>query len=224
MKSKSFSFPMIQTIEREEKNSFEEKKSIFLSFLFPVENIEQTQAILSQLQKEYADARHVVYAYTVQDLESGQLYQKFSDDGEPSGTAGKPIFDVILKEKLQNVLLVAVRYFGGILLGAGGLTRAYTRSASEVIAKAKPCLYLPHLIFQLSLPYPLFSSFEYYVKKQNILLENMRYEDRVYFTLVILPEQQEELEKFLQELSHGHESLQFVREELRRSALTEERS
>lgn len=217
MSSKSPNFSSIRTVEKEEKSSFEEKKSIFLSFLFPVENLEQVQEHLKHIQKEYSDARHIVYAYTLQDLETGQLFQKFSDDGEPSGTAGKPIFDVILKEKFQNVLVISVRYFGGILLGAGGLTRAYTRSASDVLAQAKPCVYVPHLIFRLSLPYALFSSFEYYAQKNEIILEHLRYEERVYFELVLRTEQKNALELFLQELSHGHEQLLFIREELRRT-------
>lgn len=108
------------------------KKSKFISLCYNVQNKGQVDNILSTLQKEHKDATHICYAYS---LISGE--QKFSDDGEPQGTAGMPILNCIKKQNLKNVLVVVVRYFGGIKLGAGGLTRAYTNGASAVLKLAE---------------------------------------------------------------------------------------
>jgi len=104
---------------------FTEKKSKFIAHIFAVETEAEARAKIAEMKKRYWDATHNVYAYV---LRSGEA--RFSDDGEPSGTAGMPTLDVLRKNGVVNVLCVTTRYFGGILLGAGGLTRAYGRSAS----------------------------------------------------------------------------------------------
>ena len=115
----------------EEQNLIEIKKSKFYAFTFNVFNEIEVEEKLENLRKEYADARHICYAY-VYSKES--VNEKCNDDGEPGGTAGYPILNVIKKKNLTNVLVAVVRYFGGIKLGAGGLTRAYTKSAAGVLA------------------------------------------------------------------------------------------
>ena len=110
------------------------KKSKFYGYLYDAKRVEEVAPILESLKKEHKKATHICYAYKIT---SGQEYVKFFDDGEPSGTAGKPIFNVIDKKKLNNVLIVVVRYFGGIKLGAGGLTRAYSNTASMLFAEEK---------------------------------------------------------------------------------------
>lgn len=106
------------------------KKSKFLGFVFEVSSIEQVKFFIDQLKKEHKKATHICYAYKI----VGENYlEKAFDDGEPSGTAGKPILNVINKQNLSNILVCVVRYFGGIKLGAGGLLRAYSKTASEVL-------------------------------------------------------------------------------------------
>ena len=117
------------TIDKHYNNLIEIKKSKFISLAYPVETPSQVEEILAGLHKEYKDATHICYAFVL----SNPNLEKASDNGEPDGTAGKPILDVIKKNDLTNVLVVVVRYFGGIKLGAGGLVRAYSSSASEVI-------------------------------------------------------------------------------------------
>ena len=107
------------------------KKSKFYGFLYEISNQEQVSEILQQLKKQHKKATHICYAYKIYD---GAEIVKFSDDGEPSGTAGRPILGVIEKKGKTNVMVVVVRYFGGIKLGAGGLVRAYTKTASEVFS------------------------------------------------------------------------------------------
>ncbi len=111
------------------QNLVEIKKSKFYGYLYDVKSVEEVAPILNELKKEHKKATHICYAYKIT---NGQEFVKFFDDGEPGGTAGKPIFNVIDKKKLNNVLIVVVRYFGGIKLGAGGLVRAYSSTASEL--------------------------------------------------------------------------------------------
>ena len=105
------------------------KKSKFIGLLYNVDNVLEVENILLQLKKEHKKANHICYAYKIV---NGAEIVKFSDDKEPSGTAGKPILSVIEKKKMSNVLICVIRYFGGIKLGAGGLVRAYTKCASSL--------------------------------------------------------------------------------------------
>ncbi|MDD4815852.1 MAG: YigZ family protein [Clostridia bacterium] len=105
------------------------KKSKFFGYAYNVENVSQIEEILSTLKKEHKKATHICFAYV---LQSPNL-EKCFDDGEPSGTAGKPILNVLQKQKKSNILVCVVRYFGGIKLGAGGLLRAYSKTASEAL-------------------------------------------------------------------------------------------
>ena len=103
---------------------YEIKKSKFYAFNFEVDNIDEIKQILDSLKKEHKKARHIVYAYKIDGIE------KKYDDGEPSGTAGLPLYNIINKKNLNHILIVVVRYFGGIKLGAGGLLRAYNTSGN----------------------------------------------------------------------------------------------
>ena len=105
------------------------KKSKFLGYFFKIDNIEGIKNIIENLKKEHKKATHICYAYRL----SSPFAEKAVDDGEPSGTAGKPILNVLQKQNINNALLVVVRYFGGIKLGAGGLLRAYCKCASEIL-------------------------------------------------------------------------------------------
>ena len=106
-----------------------EKKSKFIGYVFGVQSTDEVKAILDGLKKEHKKATPITYAYSLKT----PFLEKAFDDGEPSGTAGKPILYVLQKNKKENTLLVVVRYFGGIKLGAGGLLRAYSKTASECI-------------------------------------------------------------------------------------------
>ena len=119
----------MKTIIGNIENIIEIKKSKFLSFAYSVGSEDEVDKILDNLRAEHRSANHVTYAYVL----FSPSVEKCSDDGEPSGTAGKPILENIKRKGLQNILVVVVRYFGGIKLGAGGLVRAYSNSAKEVL-------------------------------------------------------------------------------------------
>lgn len=106
----------------------EEKKSRFIANTLPIASQEEALAFIEKIKKQYWDARHNCYAYVLGDR---QEIQRFSDDGEPGGTAGKPMLDVLLGENIHNMVVVVTRYFGGTLLGTGGLVRAYSCAAKE---------------------------------------------------------------------------------------------
>ena len=122
-----------KTITKSAEGYINEKKSKFLSFIFPISSIDDTKEILDEYRKKYYDARHVCWAYM---LGHEREEFRFNDDGEPSGTAGKPILGQINSSELTNVLIIVVRYFGGTLLGTGGLIRAYKDAAAVAIAEA----------------------------------------------------------------------------------------
>lgn len=111
-----------------------EKKSKFIGQAFYVESKEKAEEIIKEIRKKYSDARHNCYAYSI--LEENTESTKSSDDGEPAGTAGMPILNVIKENNLKNILIIVTRYFGGILLGTGGLVRCYTKATTEAIKNA----------------------------------------------------------------------------------------
>ncbi|NBC83597.1 MAG: YigZ family protein [Bacteroidetes bacterium] len=121
------------TILEISKGLYKEKGSKFISFAHPVQSEEQVKTIVTRYKKEHKNARHHCYAYKI-GVESA--IRRMNDDGEPSGTAGKPIYGQILSNNLTNILVMVVRYFGGILLGAGGLVTAYKNAASEALTNA----------------------------------------------------------------------------------------
>ncbi|MCE1198944.1 MAG: YigZ family protein [Marinilabiliales bacterium] len=123
-----------RTIESSSEGLYKEKGSKFLSWVIPVKNEDEIKSILAELKKEHFSARHCCYAWS---LGAEGLRVRMNDDGEPSGTAGRPIFGQIQSNRLTNVLIVVVRYFGGTLLGVGGLIQAYKQAAADAIAHAQ---------------------------------------------------------------------------------------
>ena len=123
-----------RTIESNSEGNFKDRGSKFLAFAFPVQNEEQIKIFIGDLKKRYHDARHHSYAYRI--YPENPVY-RVNDDGEPSGTAGKPIYGQILSNNLMNILIVVVRYFGGTLLGTSGLINAYRAAALDCIDKAR---------------------------------------------------------------------------------------
>ncbi len=159
-----------------EKNEILEKKSRFLAFAFYVETSEEAEVFLRKLKMEYKDAKHIVFAYRLLST------SRFSDDGEPSGTAGKPILDILEKEGIFNIIVCVVRYFGGVKLGAGPLLRVYANSAKSVLNNLR--IYEKCNKTDLCLT---FSEFEKLLKralKENIKLSNTVFGENVTLTAV----------------------------------------
>ena len=145
------------TIEGEVINKIEITKSLFITYMKHVETVKEAKEYLEALRLKHPDATHHVSGYIIGKTgENGH----YSDDGEPSGTAGMPIFDVLRKNELTNIVIDVVRYFGGIKLGAGGLVRAYSKSASEAIKLKGIVPIIDYTHFQVSFDYSLLKSIE----------------------------------------------------------------
>lgn len=127
---------MYKTISENVCAEIVEKKSKFIANLYYIKSKDEAEEIINSIRKKYYDARHNCYAYSVLD-EDNKLFTKASDDGEPQGTAGMPMLDIINKKELVNVLVIVTRYFGGILLGTGGLVRAYSEATLKAIEEAE---------------------------------------------------------------------------------------
>ena len=153
------------------------KKSKFIANLIKVDNQEMANEKLKEIKKKYHDARHNCFAYRV--YEDDNLIERFSDDGEPSGTAGSPMLNILQKNDIANVLVVVTRYFGGILLGTGGLIRAYSDATLNAISDINFVEYVLGLELQVDLEYDQFESFKYYCKKNGINIEKIDYTEKI---------------------------------------------
>ena len=153
------------------------KKSKFIANLIKVDNQEMANEKLKEIKKKYHDARHNCFAYRV--YEDDNLIERFSDDGEPSGTAGSPMLNILQKNDISNVLVVVTRYFGGILLGTGGLIRAYSDATLNAISDINFVEYVLGLELQVDLEYDQFESFKYYCKKNGINIEKIDYTEKI---------------------------------------------
>ena len=164
-----------------ERNSAEivEKKSKFIANIFYIENKEEAEQIILNTKKEYYDARHNCFAYSFYDEKSMQIYSRSSDDGEPSGTAGVPILSVINGNNLVNVLIIVTRYFGGILLGTGGLVRAYKEAAEKVVLNSKMYKIVEGYEVKIQIDYSNWDKFNYYCKNNGINIIKTEYFEKI---------------------------------------------
>lgn len=170
------------TIEEEETKGKEilEKKSRFIAKIIKVTTEEEANIKISEIKKLHRDAKHNVFAYRI-----ANGIEKCSDDGEPSGTAGVPILDILRGEKLENVLLIVTRYFGGILLGTGGLVRAYSSAAKEAILAVKKVEMKLCSEYELFVEYNYYDILNHYLKKNKIITKNVEYGERICMKIII---------------------------------------
>ena len=185
-----------RTIKNISKSIYTEKRSKFLAFAIPVESVEEVKAIVSEYQKEYYDARHVCYAYM---LGAERLDFRANDNGEPSGTAGKPILGQINSNELTNILVIVVRYFGGIKLGTSGLIVAYRQAAADAIAEAEVIEKTVDEDISFIFEYPFLNDVMLIVKEENPQIISQGYDSDCTMTLTIrkgmIPKLKSRLEK-----------------------------
>lgn len=177
------------TIEKQETSELVEKKSKFIANIFYVSTIEEAEDVLEQIRKKYHDARHNCYAYRV--LSGENVIDRSSDDGEPSGTAGAPMLNILKKENLCNILVVVTRYFGGILLGTGGLVRAYSQSTQEVIEKSNIILKKEGYVAIIEVEYKELEKLKYFCKKREINIIDVDYLEIVSVKIEFKKEEKE---------------------------------
>lgn len=172
-------------------SEFVEKKSKFIGNLFYVESVEEAEEIIRNTKKKYFDAKHNCIAYRV--IENGKLVERFSDDGEPSGTAGTPLLNILQKNNLVNVLIVVTRYFGGILLGTGGLVRAYQNSLLLALEKTEKILKYLGNVVEVKLKYSDFEKFKYYCNINKINIIEIVYGEEIVCKIELEKEKEEKL-------------------------------
>ena len=169
-----------KTIAKKSKTEIIINKSRFIGRAFPIETEDEAKEILAQLRKQHYDATHNCYAYVI--LNGAARY---SDDGEPGGTAGLPMMEVLSSRSLSNVLCVVTRYFGGVLLGAGGLVRAYSKSTAEAVAQAGEVLVTPGSIIKMEIAYDRYGALEGYIR-ENTCSATPEFLDKIYVTATVL--------------------------------------
>jgi uncharacterized YigZ family protein len=176
------------------ETEFVVNKSRFIGRAFPVETEAEALEILERIRQKHYDATHNCWAYN---LRGASPLRRFSDDGEPGGTAGKPIMDVLTGRGLTNVLCVVTRYFGGILLGAGGLVRAYSKSAADAVTKAGMVSYLPGTILDIPMDYSRYGALEGFIRA-NAEVRNVAFAQNVVVTVAV---EDTNLLKFMKEVT-----------------------
>lgn len=187
------------TIYEPASDSFVEKKSEFIGHIAPVKTADEAIEFINKIKSENRKARHNVYAYI---LREGNI-SRYSDDGEPQGTGGVPVLDVLQKAGLTDVCVVVTRYFGGILLGASGLVRAYSQGCSIAVNAARKMFMCECSRISFSCDYNLYGKVSYVLPEFQVLLEKEDFADVVNLSMLVKTEFCKDLKKKLTDLSNG---------------------
>ena len=190
---------MFKTIKENISAEIVEKKSKFIANVFYVESVEEAEEIIRKVKKEHKEARHNCFAFSV--FTKKGITNRFSDDGEPSGTAGSPMLNIITSKNITNVLVVVTRYFGGILLGTGGLVRAYTGAFQEALQKVEIIEKEVGKYVKVVTNYQDLEKFKYYLKQNDIDVRNIEYTENVDVYIDITDEKLEKLKENLNDLN-----------------------
>lgn len=195
-----------KTIAQPCEAKFIEKKSEFIGYLCPVQTEEQAIAFIEQIRAMHRKATHNCYAYILRENNAA----RHSDDGEPGGTAGVPIYEVLRKEGLTDVCCVVTRYFGGIMLGAGGLVRAYTKGAKDAVDAAQiKCMAAAEQLI-VTVDYGLYGRLAQVFLDYDARVENEEFADNVKITLYIREETSQKLQDKLVDTCNGNASIEVA--------------
>ena len=176
------------------------QKSRFIGCAVPCSSEEEAQAFIRSIREKYRDARHCCYAYVI-GRNSGIM--RYSDDGEPGGTAGMPMMDMLKNEGIVNCCVVVVRYFGGILLGTGGLVRAYTQGCKIALQAASVVRMELSVLRQCRVSYPAWNQIQYTLQNLPVILEGIEYSDSVSFRICTRSKDMAEIVQTLNNLTDG---------------------
>lgn len=186
---------MFVTIKEDVTAEIVEKKSKFIANVFYVQSKEEAENKIKEMKKKYFDARHNCSSYRV--MEKGKIIEKASDDGEPSGTAGGPMLNILQKNNLCNIVVIVTRYFGGILLGTGGLVRAYSEALTKALDIAEKIEFTEGKEFQIKVDYSNLESLKYYSKMNNINIVKTEYLNEIICNIEI---KNDDVSKFLDDI------------------------
>ena len=171
-----------KTLIEKNEDSFIINKSRFIGHGCPCETEEEALAFLASVRADHKDATHNCYAYIIG---ANMGVMRYSDDGEPGGTAGMPIIEVMKARGVTNCCVVVTRYFGGVLLGAGGLVRAYSQGAAAAINACGVGVMHPTARYLMEIPYPMLNRMDYFLKGEPVIVEDKAYTDVITYTLIL---------------------------------------
>ena len=189
-----------KTLMKRADDEFIVNKSRFIGHAKPVETEEEALAFLAEMREKYADATHNCYAYIIG---PNMGVMRYSDDGEPGGTAGMPIIEVMKARGVTNCCVVVTRYFGGILLGAGGLVRAYTQGAVVAINAAQVGVMHPTARYLMDVSYPMLSRVEFNLKSEPVIVEDKTFADVITLTILVRCTDEDAFVKRMVQVSEG---------------------
>lgn len=198
-----------KTVEKEANDFFIEKKSKFIGYAKPVKTQEEAVEFISEIKSKHWDATHNVYAYVLRE----NNIQRYSDDGEPSGTAGVPVLDVMLKENLVDVCVVATRYFGGTLLGAGGLVRAYSHTSKIALEAAGIITMAQCSVMSAEVDYSFYDRLNILLSDFSAIILDTSFSDKVCVEFSVKENTVDLLNAKLIDVSNGKYALKFLRSE-----------
>ena len=198
-----------KTVEKEASDFFIEKKSKFIGYAKPVKTQEEAVDFISEIKSKHWDATHNVYAYVLRE----NNIQRYSDDGEPSGTAGVPVLDVMLKESLVDVCVVATRYFGGTLLGAGGLVRAYSHTSKIALEAAGIITMAQCSVMSAEVDYSFYDRLNILLSDFSAVILNTSFSDKVCVEFSVKENIVDSLNAKQIDVSNGKYALKFLRSE-----------
>lgn len=188
------------TIKENSYDEFVEKKSTFITHLVRVTSEEEAREFIQKMKKKHYDATHVCSCYVVGD---NNEITRANDDGEPSGTAGAPMLDVLVKNEIKNVCATVIRYFGGTKLGTGGLVRAYGGGVINALKNATLVERKDALEIRLELDYSLNGKIEYEIEKTNFIVNNLEYTDKIIYTIYVMEEDYYSFQSWIANLTNG---------------------
>ena len=189
-------------IQNDCTNTIEIKKSKFITYLHRTQNEEEAKNFLKAVKKEHPNANHHCTAMII-----GNIVRS-NDDGEPSQTAGHPMLDVLMHHNMQDILVIVVRYFGGIKLGTGGLVRAYSSSVQEALKLATLTQVTMLQEYQIRFNYDLIGKIDYYFRSENIQIIEKLYEENVIYHFLV----KEDISKALMELTNGTIQIKYIQD------------
>jgi len=188
------------TIKDESIAEFKEKKSIFIGHVKRVESEDEAKEFVNYVKNKHKQARHNVYAYIIGE---NREVQRYSDDGEPKGTGGIPMLEVLKKSDITDVAVVVTRYFGGILLGTGGLARAYSKGASLAIKEGGVVEKVNGCLLEILIEYDLLGKLQHICDQENFHIENIEYTDKVKIQILCESSNLEKLKSQMTEVTSG---------------------
>lgn len=200
---------LYSTIDSDSVFEFEEKRSRFIGYASSVSCEEEARAFIQKIKSKHYDARHNCSAYI---LRNGTM--RYSDDGEPQGTAGIPMLEVLKKSGLVDVVVVVTRYFGGILLGAGGLVRAYSAACAGAIDNAKKADYQKCNVFLLESEYPLYDKLTRFLSDKGVKTTNTDFNDKIVIDALIPSDEFDDFSDALTDYFSGRIAIEFIEESI----------